>query len=151
MMETSSTAQLAIVGGVLALFLTGVSVAGTQSLRSRGEEPRVRRWLAELWGYSAGLAMLIYLSMRIVGFDFWLGWANVREGRLAAGAYALAVVGIVAGFGCGFRAMALVRDGIGQLAATEPDVPGTNGGHGPREGPEDDEEQGSEGSGNDGR
>ena len=150
-MADSSTTQLAILGVVLLLFLIGVSFAGAQSLRSRGKALRVSPWLTELWGYATGLAVLIWLSGRVVGYDLWLGWANVRDGRLSATAYGLAVMGMVAAFGCGFRMMALVREGVGQFVATEPDAEQPDADHAPDGGSEDSEEQGSEGSASDGR
>jgi hypothetical protein len=150
-MANPSATQLTIVGTVLLLFLTGVSLAGAQSLRSRDKGPRVSAWLVELWGYATGLAVLVWLSGRVVDYDFWLGWANVRDGRLSATAYGLAVIGMVAGFGFGFRTMALVREGIGQFVAAEPDAEQPDADHAPDGGSEDGEEQGSEGSADNGR
>lgn len=124
MSDTPGPAMLATMGAALLLLLVGVTVVGSRSLALRGQEARIRGWLVELWLFAVLFGALFVLSARGLGYDLLEALGRVREGTMSQGSLILAVAGGVLGLVCAFRMFALVREGVGQLYASEEDSDG---------------------------
>lgn len=121
MSEAPGPAMLATMGAALLLLLAAVTLVGARSLAARGRGDRVRSWLCELWLFALLFAALFTLSARGMGFDLLLAIGRVREGTMASSSLALAVAGGVLGLVCALRMFALIREGVGQVYASDDD------------------------------